>query len=125
MREITIEFPGAPNLDLSPNRRDNKGWRSRHAAVAELKTLNFDKLAESLAPTEPLKGDLEYEAEICWPPGQRMLDFDGAVGLLKAYVDLLERAKWMKNDRQIKRGAVEQLRDPETQYVQITVREVG
>ena len=53
-KEISIEFPGSPNLDLSPNRRDGKGWRSRHAAVKELTTLNYDKLAASLAPAEPM-----------------------------------------------------------------------
>lgn len=86
--------------------------------------MNFDKLAESLAPPEPMTGNLEYSAMICWGPGQRYLDFDGAVGTLKAYVDLLDKAGWMVDDRQIKRADVGQMRSREYQYVYICVKEI-
>lgn len=125
MSGLRIEFPGAPDLDLSPNRRYRKGgYHKGIGAVAALRAMNFDTLAVSLAPPVPLEGGLEYEALICWGHGQRFLDFDNAVGVLKSYIDLLEVAGWMKNDRQIKRATVEQVRSRSIQFVEIEVREI-
>ena len=123
---LTIVFPCAPDLRLSGNRRQNSHWRNRWRAVNDLFE-GYGSLVKSAAPPEPLTGPLRYDAVIGWPKGQRFLDFDGAIAVLKSHIDLLATHGWMENDRQITGADVTQVRDA-TQpggFVRITLRSIA
>ena len=106
MRDITLNIPCLPDLDLSANRR-----RSRHF-MEQAKDTKAERLSAGLVLAQARRDiNPTYDAgprylvtpvilswTLFFPKGIRARDADGCADLLKPWQDALVDLGWLKND---------------------------
>lgn len=116
---------GLPSFRLSPNGTRNKYERARLAKAARDEAANACQVIPShQRPLWP-RGMVLVTATIVLPKGQRQLDQDGAIGLLKSSVDGCQGFV-LGNDRQLEWAPIAWDRDPKLRagIVRLTFEEV-
>jgi hypothetical protein len=128
-QEATIPFSlvvSLPSYRLSPNGTRNRYERARLAKAArDEAALSCLVLPEHSRPLWP-RGTVAVRATITLPKGQKRLDQDGAIGLLKATIDGCQGFV-IANDSQLVWELVEWRRDARlwSGIVSLEFREVG
>ena len=129
---LTVTVPGAPDLDLSPNRRNAWGGAHRGTKAAAQARADAWKAARAernrlgLFGDDPVfAGPVRVRVEIGWPKGQRFLDRDNAEATVKAHLDgVLNDARLVADDRAVSEIDVRQVRDGDgAGWVAVTVEE--
>lgn len=99
-----------PNYRLSPNGSRNRHERARLAKAARAEAANACLAIPSHSRPLWPRGMVLATATIVLPKGQRKLDQDGAIGLLKATLDGCQGLV-VGNDRQVEWGPIAWERD--------------
>jgi len=114
-----------PSYRLSPNGTRNRHERARLAKAARMEAADSCQIIP--AHDRPLwpRGMVLVTATIVLPKGQKKLDQDGAIGLLKSTVDGCQ-GMVLGNDRQLEWEPVVWERDPKLRagIVRLEFREV-
>lgn len=134
VRAIRVRIPGAPDLALTPNRRNRWGGARPGARAAKQARADAWKAARAvrnelgLFGTGPIfAGPVRVAVEIGWPRGQRKLDRDNAEATCKSALDgILVDARFVADDRAVQEIDVTQVRDATGPgWVLVTVTAAG
>ena len=110
---LTIRIPGRIDPDLSPNARVHH--MRRYRAVKEARRATYYAAVSLFTRGEDDGGGVRfrYDVTVGLAKGEKTKDSDNIVSMLKAAIDGIADGLGMRNDRGLRLGTVEQVRDPE------------